>query len=93
VLSTTPADAGSAQARRALEAGADLIIAAGGDGRSALAPRSSLAGRCRSPSCRPALAAEAALRVAFGGHERQIDLALADGLPFAAMAGIGLDAP
>ena len=32
VLSTTPADAGSAQARRALEVGADLIITAGGDG-------------------------------------------------------------
>jgi diacylglycerol kinase family enzyme len=32
------------------------------------------------------------LAVAFGGRERCIDLAEADGMPYAAMAGIGLDA-
>jgi diacylglycerol kinase family enzyme len=34
----------------------------------------------------------AALEVAFGPHQRRIDLAVADGVTFAAMAGIGLDA-
>jgi len=33
-----------------------------------------------------------ALAVGFGGHEREVDLAVADGSPFVAMAGIGLDA-
>ena len=35
---------------------------------------------------------EAALAVGFGGHERQVDLAVADGRTFVAMAGMGLDA-
>jgi diacylglycerol kinase family enzyme len=34
----------------------------------------------------------AALATGFGGQDRQVDLAEADGMPFAAMAGIGLDA-
>ncbi len=34
----------------------------------------------------------AALAVAFHGQQRRIDLAEADGMPYAAMAGIGLDA-
>jgi diacylglycerol kinase family enzyme len=34
----------------------------------------------------------AALAVAFRGQQRRIDLAEADGMPYAAMAGIGLDA-
>jgi diacylglycerol kinase family enzyme len=33
-----------------------------------------------------------ALAVGFGAYERQVDLAVADGSPFVAMAGIGLDA-
>jgi len=33
-----------------------------------------------------------ALAVGFGGDERRVDLAVADGSPFVAMAGIGLDA-
>jgi diacylglycerol kinase family enzyme len=33
-----------------------------------------------------------ALAVGFGGYERQVDLAVADGSPFVAMAGIGFDA-
>ena len=35
---------------------------------------------------------DAALGVAFGGQQRLIDLAEADGMPYVAMAGIGLDA-
>lgn len=104
VLSTTPGDAGSAQARRALEVGADLVIACGGDGTvracaDALAgtavPLAIVAGGSANLTAAalglPARA-EAALRVAFEGRERQIDLGIADGLTFAAMAGIGLDA-
>jgi diacylglycerol kinase family enzyme len=104
VLSTTRADPGSAQTRRALEVGADLVIAAGGDG-TVRACAEILAGTQVPLAIVPAgsanltatalglpAGAEAALRVAFGGRERQIDLAVADGMTFAAMAGIGLDA-
>jgi diacylglycerol kinase family enzyme len=104
VLPTTPADAGSAQTRRALEVGADLVIAAGGDGTvracaEVLAGTSVplaivAAGSANLTATALGLPARAepALRVAFGGRERQIDLAVADGMTFAAMAGVGLDA-
>jgi diacylglycerol kinase family enzyme len=104
VLSTARDDAGLAQARRALEVGADLVIACGGDGTVracaealagtgvplAIIPTGSanLTANALGLPARP----DAALRVAFGGRERQIDLAGADGMTFAAMAGIGLDA-
>jgi diacylglycerol kinase family enzyme len=104
VLSTTVGDAGAAQARRALEIGADLVVAAGGDGTVracadvmaetavplAIVPIGSanLTAKALGLPAR----AEAALRVAFEGGERRIDLAVADGVTFAAMAGIGLDA-
>jgi diacylglycerol kinase family enzyme len=104
VLTTTPADTGSAQTRHALEVGAALVIAAGGDG-TVRACAEALAGTSVPLAIVPAgsanltatalglaTRAEAALRVAFRGRERQIDLALADGMTFAAMAGIGLDA-
>jgi len=103
-LTTTPADAGSAQTRRALEIGADLVIAAGGDG-TVRACAEVLAGTGVPLAIVPAgsanltatalglpARAESALRVAFRGRERRIDLAVADGMTFAAMAGIGLDA-
>ena len=35
---------------------------------------------------------DAALATGFGGRDRRVDLAVADGMPFAAMAGMGLDA-
>lgn len=104
VLSTTPAEAGSGLTRHALAAGADLVIVAGGDGTVracaevlagtgvplAIVPSGSanLTANALGVPLRP----DAALRVAFGGRDRQIDLALADGMTFAAMAGIGLDA-
>lgn len=104
VLSTTPGDVGAAQARRALEAGADLVIAVGGDGTVracaevlagtavplAIVPTGSANLTAKALGLPPR--ASAALRVAFEGRERQIDLAVADGITFAAMAGIGLDA-
>jgi diacylglycerol kinase family enzyme len=104
VLPTAPDDAGTAQARRALEAGADLVIAAGGDGTVracadvlantgvplAIVPVGSA--NLTANALGLPLRAEAALRVAFEGRDRQIDLGVADGITFAAMAGIGLDA-
>jgi diacylglycerol kinase family enzyme len=104
VLSTTPSDPGSEQARRALAAGADLVIASGGDG-TFRACAEVLAGTAVPLAIVPVgsanltanalglpAQAEAALRVAFEGRDRQIDLGVADGITFAAMAGIGLDA-
>jgi len=104
VLSTTPGDPGSAQTRRALEVGAGLVIAVGGDG-TVRACAEVLAGTPVPLAIVPVGSANlianalglpvrpvAALRVAFGGRERQIDLGVADGFTFAAMAGIGLDA-
>jgi diacylglycerol kinase family enzyme len=104
VLSTTPAEAGSGLTRQALAAGADLVIVAGGDG-TVRACAEVLAGTGVPLAIVPAgsanltanalglpLRVDAAVRVAFGGRDRQIDLALADGMTFAAMAGIGLDA-
>ncbi|HTA01597.1 MAG TPA: diacylglycerol kinase family protein [Streptosporangiaceae bacterium] len=104
VLLTTPADAGSGLTRDALAAGADLVIVAGGDG-TVRACAEVLAGTGVPMAIVPAgsanltanalglpLRTDAALRVAFGGRDRQIDLAVADGMTFAAMAGIGVDA-
>jgi diacylglycerol kinase family enzyme len=104
VLTTTPADGGSGMARRALEVGAALVIAAGGDG-TVRACAEVVAGTSVPLAIVPAgsanltatalgvpARADAALGVAFGGRDRRIDLAVADGMTFAAMAGIGLDA-
>ena len=101
---TTPADHGLALARDALAAGAGLVIAAGGDGTVracahvlagtgvplAIVPRgtANLAARALGIPSR----LDASLAAAFGGRDRQVDLAEADGMPFVAMAGIGLDA-
>jgi diacylglycerol kinase family enzyme len=104
LLTTTPDDAGSGLTRRALLAGAGLVIAAGGDG-TVRACAEVLAGTGVPLGIVPAGSANltatalgvpsrtgAAVRIAFGGHDQQIDLAIADGMTFAAMAGIGIDA-
>jgi diacylglycerol kinase family enzyme len=104
LLTTTPADGGTGMARRALEVGAALVVAVGGDG-TVRACAEVVAGTGVPLAIVPAgsanLTATAlgiparvipALRVAFGGRDRRIDLAMADGMIFAAMAGIGLDA-
>jgi diacylglycerol kinase family enzyme len=116
---TTRDDQGLGLARQAAAAGAQVVVAAGGDGTvrscaQALAARpapvntapanavpvhtvplaivplgtANLAARALGLPRRP----DAALAVAFGGRTRRIDLAEADGMPYAAMAGIGLDA-
>ena len=111
---TSRSDHGLGLARQAVAGGAQLIIAAGGDGtvRScahALAGRTGLANTGLEntvplaivPLGTANLAAralglprrlDALLAVAFGSQQRLIDLAEADGMPYAAMAGIGLDA-
>jgi len=104
VLATTPDEPGAGLTRRALESGASLVIAVGGDG-TVSACASALAGTGVPLAIIPAgsanLTAHAlgvprrpgpALRVAFGGQDRLIDLGSADGTVFTAMAGIGLDA-
>lgn len=91
-------------ARGAVAAGARLVFAAGGDGTVracaqavagtgiplAIVPRGTANLTARALGVPPRLAA--ALAAGFGGRERRVDLAAADGMCFAAMAGMGLDA-
>jgi undecaprenyl-diphosphatase len=104
LLETADDEHGTGLAREALAAGARLMFAAGGDGTvracaEALAGgpvplaviplgTANLTARALGVPRRPA----AALAAGFGGRERRIDLAAADGMTYAAMAGIGLDA-
>jgi undecaprenyl-diphosphatase len=101
---TSDEDRGVGLARGAVAGGARLVVAAGGDGTVracahalagtgvplAIVPRgtANLAARTLRIPAR----LDAALATGFGGQDRQVDLAEADGMPFAAMAGIGLDA-
>jgi diacylglycerol kinase family enzyme len=104
VLETQSADAGDGATRRAVMDGARLVFAVGGDG-TVRACAQALAGSQVPLAIVPRGTANlvatalgipaslgAALDVGFGQHERHIDLAVADGTTFAAMAGIGLDA-
>lgn len=101
---TTRYDAGAGLARDALAAGAGLVIAVGGDG-TVRACAQALAGTGVPLAIVPTGTANltaralgiparagAALATGFGGHERRIDLAAADGIGYTAMAGIGVDA-
>jgi diacylglycerol kinase (ATP) len=104
LVPTTPDDPGIGQASRAVEAGAALVVVVGGDG-TVRACAQALTGTGVPLAIVPAgsanLTARAlglpgrlvpALDVAFRGQDRRIDLGSADGVVFAAMAGIGLDA-
>ena len=104
VLRTTADDPGAGAARRAIQAGASLVFAVGGDGTVG-ACAEALTGTGVPLAIVPAGSANltahalhipkplaAALEIGFRGRDRQIDLAAADGVVFAAMAGIGLDA-
>ena len=104
VLETRSADAGDGATRQAVAAGAQLVFAVGGDGTVracaqalaggqvplAIVPRGTANLVATALGIPSPLAA--ALTVGFGPQERRIDLAVADSVTFAAMAGIGLDA-
>jgi diacylglycerol kinase family enzyme len=116
VVVTDKAGAGIAAARDAVAGGADLVVAAGGDGTVRgcaeglagtdvplgivpLGTANLLARTLGIPAqARAALAVALDPRAAAAGHagggsrDRRIDLATADGAPFTAMAGMGLDA-
>jgi len=106
LLVTEKAEAGVTAACGAALDGADLVVAVGGDGTVrgcaeglagtgvplGIVPHGTanlLARTLRLPG-RPRAALAAAL--GGGGADRVIDLAVADGEPFTAMAGMGLDA-
>jgi diacylglycerol kinase family enzyme len=103
-LETRSADAGGGATRQAVAAGARLVFAVGGDG-TVRACAEALAGTQVPLAIVPRGTANlvanalgipaslnAALAVGFGQHQRRIDLAVAESITFAAMAGIGLDA-
>jgi len=103
-LETSEDDRGAELARDAVAAGARLVFAVGGDGTVracaqalagtgiplAIVPRGTANLAARALGLPFGL--DAALATGFGGRDRQVDLAVADGMPFAAMAGMGLDA-
>ena len=104
VLLTTSADSGEDATRTALEAGATVVIAAGGDG-TVRACAQVLAGTSVPLAIVPAGSANltaralglprgmaAALETGLSGADRQLDLVSVGGLVCVAMAGIGLDA-
>ncbi|MBO0806419.1 MAG: diacylglycerol kinase family lipid kinase [Nocardiopsaceae bacterium] len=106
IVPTDKADAGVTAAREAAASGAGVVIAVGGDGTvrgcaEALAGTSvplgivplgtgNLLARTLGIPPYPRVALDIALGP--GAVTRRIDLATADGEPFTAMAGIGLDA-
>lgn len=107
LLVTEKAEAGVAMASSAALDGADLVVAVGGDGTVrgcaeglagtgvplGIVPHGTanlLARTLGIPQHHPKAALTAALDA--HGTDRTIDLAVADGAPFTAMAGMGLDA-
>ncbi len=104
LLETTADDAGTGLTHRAVAGGAGLVFAMGGDGTVracaqalagtpiplAIVPRGTANLTARALGVPPGL--EDALGVGFGNCERRIDLAVTDGITYAAMAGIGVDA-
>jgi diacylglycerol kinase family enzyme len=103
-LETTVDERGVGLALGAVEAGSALVFAVGGDGTVracaealagtevplAIVPRGTANLAARALGIPAGL--DAALAIGFGGRDHRIDLARADGITFAAMAGIGLDA-
>jgi YegS/Rv2252/BmrU family lipid kinase len=101
---TTPEDPGAGQVRRALDAGAELVLVCGGDGTVA-ACAGALAGTDVALALVPVgtgnllarnldlpLGIEPALDVAFGPGRRQLDVLEAGEHRFVVMAGLGFDA-
>ncbi len=103
-LETTPEDPGEGQARTAVQAGVDVVLASGGDG-TVTACAAGLAGSGVPLAIIPAgtgnllarnlglpVDVPAALTVALTGTDRQLDVGMANGKLFVALAGLGLDA-
>jgi YegS/Rv2252/BmrU family lipid kinase len=103
-LETTPEDPGEGQARAAVEAGADLVMACGGDG-TVTASAAALAatgvplaviplgtGNLLARNLGLPIDIGDALTVAFTGGNRKLDAGVANGSLFLTMAGLGLDA-
>jgi YegS/Rv2252/BmrU family lipid kinase len=103
-LETTADDPGEGQARAAVAAGAELVLASGGDG-TVTACAAGVAGTGIPLAVLPAgtgnllahnlglpLDLDDALTVALTGTDLHIDLGTANGRPFVVMAGVGLDA-
>lgn len=103
-LQTTPEDLGEGQARTAAQAGVDLVLACGGDG-TVTACAAGLTGTGIPLAVVPAgtgnllarnlglpIAPRDALAVALTGTDQPVDVGIANGRPFLAMAGLGLDA-
>lgn len=103
-LPTTREDHGAGLAQHAVAAGARLVFAVGGDGtvracacalagtgvQLAIIPRGTA--NLAAHALRIPQRLAAALAVGFGGHQTRLDLGVADGMEFIAMAGLGLDA-
>jgi len=103
-LETAPDDPGAGQARRAVDAGADVVFVCGGDGtvRScieglagtdvALAVLPAGTGNLLATNLAVPTDTAAGVRLAIHGGRRRIDVGDADGQAFAVMAGMGFDA-
>jgi diacylglycerol kinase (ATP) len=103
-LETTAEDPGRGQARAAVAAGVDLVVACGGDG-TVTACAEGVAGSGVPLAVVPIgtgnlLARNVglpvdrcdALTVALTGRDQPVDVGVANGTPFVVMAGLGLDA-
>jgi YegS/Rv2252/BmrU family lipid kinase len=103
-LETTPKDPGAGQAKSAVSAGADVVLACGGDG-TVTACAESITGTGVPLAIIPLgtgnqlarniglpMGRDEALAVALGGSQRAIDTGRVNGSLFVVMAGLGLDA-
>ena len=103
-LETTPEDPGEGQARSALERGAEIVFASGGDG-TVMACAGVLAGTKAALAVLPAgtgnllarnfgipLEVSAAVASAVRGVDRRIDVGVLGDRRFVIMAGLGFDA-
>jgi YegS/Rv2252/BmrU family lipid kinase len=103
-LETTPQDPGLGQAKAAVSAGVDLVLACGGDGTVtacaegvtgtgvplAVIPMGT--GNLLARNVGLPMGLDEALAVAVGGEQQPIDAGRVEGTLFVVMAGLGLDA-